>query len=83
MNNTNKTTKAGSTVARATGLPGAEPSARVSQAAAGIRMIEPERMPELVDEMLRLGYSDATVEGILGGNLLRVAQRVWKVSAKG
>ena len=40
-------------------------------------------MPELVDEMLRLGYSDAAVEGILGGNLLRVAQRVWKVSAKG
>lgn len=83
MNNTKKTTKAGSTVARATGFPGAEPSSRVSQAAAGISMIEPERMPELVDEMLRLGYSDAAVEGILGGNLLRVAQRVWKVSAKG
>lgn len=36
MNNTKKTTKAGSTVALATGLPGTKPSSRVSQAAAGI-----------------------------------------------
>jgi membrane dipeptidase len=39
---------------------------------------EPEQLPELVDELLRLSYSDDAIHAILGGNHLRVAQQVWK-----
>lgn len=38
----------------------------------------PEDLPGLVDELLRRGYNDKDVLGILGGNYLRVAQVVWK-----
>lgn len=34
------------------------------------------KLPVLTEELLRRGYSDATVEKILGGNLLRVFERV-------
>ncbi len=45
---------------------------------AGIRMVEPERIPEIVDALLTGGWSDADVEGFLGANNLRVARAVWK-----
>jgi membrane dipeptidase len=45
---------------------------------AGVQMVEPERIPELVDEMLRRGYPDDAIRRILGGNHLRVARQVWK-----
>ncbi len=41
-------------------------------------MVEPERIAAIVDGMLGLGYSDADVGGILGGNLMRVARASWK-----
>ena len=38
----------------------------------------PEQMPELTDAMLKRGYSEADVRGVLGENMLRVARQVWK-----
>jgi len=46
--------------------------------AAGIAMVEPEQIPEIVDELARRGHSDDVVRNILGGNLLRVARQVWQ-----
>jgi membrane dipeptidase len=40
--------------------------------------LAPEMLPELVEGLLRLGWSDADVKGLLGGNFLRVARRVWR-----
>lgn len=44
----------------------------------GIAMIEPERFPVIAEALLRRGYADAEVQGILGHNNLRVASLVWK-----
>jgi membrane dipeptidase len=46
--------------------------------AAGIGMVEPEQVPEVVELLLQKGYADEDVSAILGGNHLRVARRVWK-----
>jgi membrane dipeptidase len=45
---------------------------------AGIAMIEPERIPFIADALLKRGYSEAHVQGILGHNNLRVARQVWR-----
>lgn len=42
------------------------------------KFVEPEQVPELTEVMLRHGYSDDVVRGILGGNWLRVASTVWR-----
>ena len=39
---------------------------------------QPEQVEELVALMLRAGYGDAAVRGILGNNWLRVARQVWR-----
>ena len=44
----------------------------------GIKFVQPEQLPELTEAMLKLGYSDDVVRGILGENWLRVAKKVWK-----
>ena len=46
--------------------------------ASGISMVEPEQLPEVVEQLLRMDYSDQDVHAILGANHLRVAKRVWK-----
>ena len=38
----------------------------------------PEQVPELTELMLRHGFAEADVRGILGGNWLRMARAVWK-----
>ncbi len=45
---------------------------------AGVAMVAPEQMPEIADALVRLGYSDADLELIFGGSLLRVAEQVWR-----
>ena len=37
----------------------------------------PEQMPELTEELLRRGYQEADIRGILGENFFRVASEVW------
>ncbi|HIF91762.1 MAG TPA: membrane dipeptidase [Myxococcales bacterium] len=46
--------------------------------APGIRFIEPERMPEITAGLVRLGYPENAILGILGENFYRIAKRVWK-----
>jgi microsomal dipeptidase-like Zn-dependent dipeptidase len=41
-------------------------------------MVEPERLPAIGHALLELGYSDASVAGVLGANLLRIAGQIWK-----
>lgn len=43
-----------------------------------LRFAAPEQMPEIAEAMLRHGYAEDDVRGILGGNWLRVANEVWK-----
>ena len=43
----------------------------------GIRSAQPEQIVEVTELMLRHGYSAQVVEGILGGNYLRVSQKIW------
>lgn len=45
---------------------------------AGMKMVEPERIPAVVESLLKLGYPEDAIRGILGTNLLRVARQVWK-----
>lgn len=39
---------------------------------------QPEQLPELTEYMIKHGYPDADIRGILGMNFFRVAQQVWK-----
>ncbi len=42
------------------------------------QLFAPEQFPELVDVMLAHGYGDGDVRAILGGNLLRLADKIWR-----
>lgn len=42
----------------------------------------PRQIYELAEELLRRGQAEATVAAVLGGNFLRVAERVWKPSRR-
>lgn len=44
----------------------------------GIRMVRPEQIPEIAEQLLARRFSDQDVRKILGGNHLRVARQVWK-----
>jgi membrane dipeptidase len=59
-------------------MPQAFPASLGYKPGMSIPMVEPEQIPAIGDGLLSLGYSDANVARILGGNLLRVANQVWK-----
>lgn len=44
---------------------------------AGIRMVSPGRLVDIVSGLMRLGYSSIDIRRILGGNWLRVATATW------
>lgn len=44
----------------------------------GVRIIPPEQLVEIVDRLLQIGYTEENLRGLLGENLLRVANAVWK-----
>lgn len=44
-----------------------------------VKFVAPEQLPEIVAGLFALGYSDAVLEKVLGGNHLRIAREVWKV----
>ncbi len=57
--------------------PGAWP-AEYMQNMQGFNYMPPEDLPKVTEIMLRHGYSDDDVRGVLGENFLRVAEKVWK-----
>jgi microsomal dipeptidase-like Zn-dependent dipeptidase len=42
------------------------------------KFVPPEQIPEIIQALLRLGYSDSDVAKIADRNLMRVAAEVWK-----
>jgi membrane dipeptidase len=42
-----------------------------------IKIAPPEQLPEIVEGLVRLGYGERALRGILGLNMLEVARRVW------
>ena len=48
-----------------------------------IGMEDASKLPKITDALLKKGYSDADVEKILGGNILRVMEAVERVAAGG
>src|SRR5688572_28479855 len=44
----------------------------------GSQNLPPEALPAIADGFAGLGYADADVRGIMGDNLMRVADAVWK-----
>ena len=44
----------------------------------GLRMVAPEQLEGIVEALQKLGYSDADLRAVLGGNLMRLARTVWK-----
>jgi membrane dipeptidase len=40
-------------------------------------LAHPQRMFDLADGLIRRGYSDSDVEGVLGGNFRRVLEQIW------
>ena len=44
----------------------------------GLKMVEPERLPALVEALMARGYGSDSLARILGGNFLRIAKSVWK-----
>jgi membrane dipeptidase len=48
--------------------------------AAGPQFVAPEQIPEIAEQLFRMGYSSDALRGILGGNHLRVAREVWRAT---
>lgn len=44
----------------------------------GLRMVAPEQISEIVEQLLQRGYSEDIIAKILGGNFMRVAGQVWR-----
>ena len=44
----------------------------------GMGFLGPEAIPEIAAQLSRLGYPSSAVGGILGENLMRVADRIWR-----
>ncbi len=42
-----------------------------------VGVLEPEALPQVTDQLLARGHSEAVVRGVLGENWLRVADAVW------
>jgi membrane dipeptidase len=40
--------------------------------------LQPEKIDEIIEELIIRGYSELIIKNILGGNFLRVAKQVWK-----
>jgi membrane dipeptidase len=43
-----------------------------------IKIAAPEQLPEVTEELLRRRYAESDIRAILGGNMLALAERVWK-----
>jgi membrane dipeptidase len=50
----------------------------ISGQARSYTQVEPERFPLIAEALLKRGYQEEDVQGILGQNNLRIARQVWK-----
>jgi membrane dipeptidase len=48
-----------------------------------VAIIPPERLPEITEALLRHGFADDDVAGIMGGNFYRVAEETWPAALDG
>jgi len=44
----------------------------------GIRIASPEQLPEIAELLAARGHDDDTVRAVLGGNMMRLAARIWR-----
>lgn len=42
-----------------------------------MQIVPPEQLPEIAEGLVKHGYADADIAGILGGNFLRAAEQTW------
>ncbi len=49
----------------------------------GAKFVPPEQIEEIVATLQGLGYGDADLKALLGGNLLRLARAAWKAPVQG
>lgn len=52
--------------------------AELGYTADGLKCVSPDQIEELVELQLKAGYSEQDIRNILGENLLRVAEAVWR-----
>ena len=43
-----------------------------------VKQVEYRQVPQIAESLLKLGYDDQSISGILGENWLRVLKTVWK-----
>jgi membrane dipeptidase len=46
--------------------------------AVDIQVVQPEQLPQITEGLLKRGYAEDDIRGVLGLNWLRVARQVWK-----
>ena len=44
----------------------------------GARFVPPEQIGDIVATLQGMGYGEADLQALLGGNLMRLAREVWK-----
>ena len=44
----------------------------------GSGYVQPEAYPKVTEALIERGYSDDAIKGILGGNFLKLAEKVWR-----
>jgi membrane dipeptidase len=42
-----------------------------------MQIVPPEQLPEIAGALVKHGYADADIAGILGGNFIRAAEQTW------
>ncbi len=42
-----------------------------------MQIVPPEQLPEIAEGLVKHGYAEADIAGILGGNFLRAAEQTW------
>jgi membrane dipeptidase len=42
-----------------------------------MQIVPPEQLPEIAEGLVKHGYTDADIAGILGGTFIRAAEQTW------
>ena len=44
----------------------------------GLKFVEPQRIPQIVESLINIGWNEQNIKGVLGENNLRIAKQVWR-----